>query len=638
MRLLHAALVVSLVVSLSVSVLGGVASADPAGDIQLDYFRPAMDSRGYLTINASQVLGDKELSFGLGALDWGHHLLSFGNTDGGSFLGSKCAGNSGPCYSIDNIVTATLIGAFGLHAGPAELEFGFSVPFVIMSGDRGPDDLGVPTDPNDDMQYNLSGQGLGNVGLHFKTRFIKTSRPPHVGLGVIASLYLPPPSGSQKNFMGWTGVTPQVIGILDKEFGRRSQLRIALNGGIRIHSAETYTDNDASGGATRTNEAITAGGEIPFGAGIAYAIAVQKFDVVGEVYGSVPLNGASNYQPLEAIAGVKLYLARNSFLSLGGGRGLVPNKGANPDLRAFIGIVFEPNIGDRDGDGLKDDIDKCPDDPEDFDGFEDEDGCPDPDNDRDGIPDVDDKCPNIPEDKDGFEDEDGCPEGNKNDRDGDGILDDVDKCPDDPEDFDQFQDEDGCPDPDNDQDGILDVDDLCPNDPEDKDGFEDEDGCPDPDNDKDRILDKDDKCPNEPETYNGFEDEDGCPDRGRVVVTDTSIEILDMVYFEYDKAIIKKESYPILDAVAATLQGNPSIQLIEIQGHTDERGDDAYNLDLSDRRAHSVREYLIGKGVDENRLTAQGYGETQPLDRAHNEKAWAKNRRVAFLILKRATD
>jgi OmpA-OmpF porin, OOP family len=617
---------------------GSVAAADPAGDIQLDYFRPAMDSRGYLTINASQVLGDKELSFGLGALDWGHHLLSFGDTSKGSFFGSKCADATAPCYSIDNIVTATLIGAFGIHAGPAELEFGFSAPFVIMAGDRGPDNLGNPTDPNDDMQFNLSGQGVGNIGLHFKTRFIKTSRPPHLGLGVIASLYLPTPSGSQKNFMGWTGVTPQVIGILDKEFGKRSELRLAINGGIRIHPAETYTDNDPSGGATRTNGTITGGGEIPFGFGIAYAIAVQKFDVVGEVYGAAPINGATDYQPLEAIAGVKLYLARNSFLSLGGGRGLMPDKGANPDLRAFIGIVFEPNIGDRDGDGIKDDVDKCPDDPEDFDGFEDEDGCPDPDNDRDGIPDVDDKCPNIPEDKDGFQDEDGCPEGNKNDRDGDGILDDVDKCPDDPEDFDQFEDQDGCPDPDNDKDGILDVDDLCPNDPEDKDGFEDEDGCPDPDNDKDRILDKDDKCPNEPETYNGFEDEDGCPDRGRVVVTDTSIEILDMVYFEYDKAIIKKESYPILDAVAATLQGNPSINLVEIQGHTDERGDDAYNLDLSDRRAHSVREYLIGKGVDEKRLTAQGYGETQPLDRNHNEAAWAKNRRVAFLILKRATD
>ncbi|MBV8759112.1 MAG: OmpA family protein [Deltaproteobacteria bacterium] len=629
--------------ALSVLTVSAVASAQPAGNITLDPFRPAMDSRGYITVNASQVLGDKELSFGLGALDWGHGLLHFGDT-------STCdKGTGAPCYSIDNMITATLIGAFGIHAGPAELEFGVSVPFVIMSGDRGPNNLGDPNNANDDQLFKLSGQGIGNIGLHFKTRFIKTSRPPHVGLGVVASVYLPTVSPTDR-FLGeakgngtdgkaGSQFVPQVIGILDKEFGSKSQLRIALNAGIRIRGTETYTDNDTTtGGTPRTNQSITASSEIPFGVGIAYAIAVQKFDVVGEVFGAQPIGTHENYQPLEAIGAVKLYLARNSFLSLGAGRGLIPNKGANPDLRAFIGIVFEPNIGDRDGDGIKDDVDKCPDDPEDYDGFEDEDGCPDPDNDRDGIPDVDDKCPNIPEDKDGFQDEDGCPEGNKNDRDGDGILDDVDKCPDDPEDFDGFQDEDGCPDPDNDQDGILDVDDLCPNDPEDKDGFEDEDGCPDPDNDKDRILDKDDKCPNEPETYNGFEDEDGCPDRGRVVVTDTSIEILDMIYFEYDKAIIKKESYPILDAVAATLQGNPSIQLVEIQGHTDERGDDAYNLDLSDRRAHSVRQYLIDKGVDEKRLTAQGYGETQPLDRSHNEKAWAKNRRVAFLILKRATD
>jgi len=304
----------------------------------------------------------------------------------------------------------------------------------------------------------------------------------------------------------------------------------------------------------------------------------------------------------------------------------------------MIGIVFEPNIGDRDGDGLKDDVDKCPDDPEDFDRFEDEDGCPDPDNDRDGILDEDDKCPDIPEDKDGFEDEDGCPEGNQGDRDGDGILDNVDKCPDDPEDFDGFEDEDGCPELDNDKDGILDNDDLCPMVPEDKDGFEDEDGCPDTDNDKDRILDQDDKCPNEPETYNGLDDQDGCPDKGRVVVTDTSIEILDVVYFEYNKAVIQSRSYPILDAVAAALTGNPGILLVEVQGHTDERGDDAYNLDLSDRRAKAVEQYLVDKGVDAKRLTAHGYGETQPLDPRSNEAAWAKNRRVAFLILKRATE
>ena len=625
---------VSLVAILGVAILGSTpARAEDGGDIDLNSFHPAMDSRGYLTINASQVLGHKEFSFGLGALDWGYKLLKFGDH-------GTCNSTSGaPCYSVDNIIAATLIGAFGLKAGPAELEFGVSLPLTIMGGDRGPNFVGATSNENQD--FKISGQGIGNVGLHFKTRFLKTSRPPHVGIGVIASLYLDTTDPKHK-WLGEGNVTPQVIGILDKEFGRTGALRISLNGGIRLRKSTTFTDNDVGTGAQPapvTGETVTASAEIPFGLGIAYAISKQKFDLVGEVYGALPTGDKTdNYGPLEALAGVKLYLARNSFLSLGAGRGLRPGKVGSPDFRGMIGIVFEPNIGDRDGDGLKDDVDKCPDDPEDFDGFEDEDGCPEPDNDHDGILDEDDKCPLIPEDKDGFQDEDGCPEGDKNDRDGDGILDNVDKCPDDPEDFDQFQDEDGCPDPDNDQDGILDVDDLCPNDPEDKDGFEDEDGCPDLDNDKDRILDKDDKCPNEPETYNGFEDEDGCPDRGRVVVTDTAIEILDMVYFEYNKAIIKSQSFPILDAVAATLQGNPSISLIEVQGHTDERGDDAYNLDLSDRRAHAVEKYLADKGVDPKRLSAQGYGETQPIDRSHNEAAWAKNRRVAFLILKRASD
>ncbi len=611
-----------------------MAAAQSGGDVPLDTFKPAMDSRGYLTVNASQVLGHKELSFGIGSLDWGYKMLELGDPD-------TCDQNMGsPCYAINNMITATLIGAFGVKAGPAELEFGVSVPFVIVDGDRGPNSLGTTPGPNDDQDFKLSGQGVGSIGLHFKTRFLKTSHKPHIGVGLIASAYLNT-SNPKENWLGEGKVVPQIMGIVDKEFGSRAQLRLAANAGVRIRPTQTFTDNNAGTNmAPTTGESVTVGTEIPFGVGLAYAIAVQKFDVVAELLGSVPVGDNTNYKPLEAIAGVKLYLARNSFLSLGAGRGLLPGgaNGANPDLRAFIGIVFEPNIGDRDGDGIKDDVDQCPDEPEDFDQFEDEDGCPEPDNDRDGILDVDDKCPNIPEDKDGFQDEDGCPEGNKNDRDGDGILDDVDKCPDDPEDFDQFQDEDGCPDPDNDQDGILDVDDLCPNDPEDKDGFEDEDGCPDLDNDKDRILDKDDKCPNEPETYNGFEDEDGCPDRGRVVVTDTSIEILDMVYFELDKAVIKKESYPILDAVAATLQGNPSISLIEIQGHTDEQGNDAYNLDLSDRRAAAVKKYMVDKGVEDKRLTSQGYGETQPLVREKNQAAYAKNRRVAFLILKRATD
>ena len=158
------------------------------------------------------------------------------------------------------------------------------------------------------------------------------------------------------------------------------------------------------------------------------------------------------------------------------------------------------------------------------------------------------------------------------------------------------------------------------------------------DTDRDAIADADDRCPSEPETANGLEDDDGCPDRGRVVMTSTSIEVLENVHFEHRSAAIMPRSLPLLDAIVTTLQGNPDITLIEIQGHTDERGDDAANLRLSTRRARAVRDYLVAKGIAASRLEATGYGETMPVDARHNERAWAKNRRVDFLILKRAGD
>jgi outer membrane protein OmpA-like peptidoglycan-associated protein len=303
------------------------------------------------------------------------------------------------------------------------------------------------------------------------------------------------------------------------------------------------------------------------------------------------------------------------------------------DLRLFIGFVFEPSIGDRDGDGYKDDEDQCPDEPEDFDGFQDEDGCPDPDNDKDGILDVDDECPDVPEDFDGDEDEDGCPEGNDGDRDGDGILDSVDQCPDDPEDRDGFQDEDGCPDDDNDKDGIPDKLDKCPNEAEDMDGFQDEDGCPEDDNDRDGIPDKLDKCPNDPETFNGFEDEDGCPDKGKVVVEENEILIMEKIMFETNSAKILPESNGLLDAVATAVIHHPEFKLVEVSGHADERASDQHNLTLTRARANSVRNALIQRKVHADRLKAVGYGEYCPLDPGHTPEAWDKNRRVEFKVL-----
>jgi outer membrane protein OmpA-like peptidoglycan-associated protein len=214
------------------------------------------------------------------------------------------------------------------------------------------------------------------------------------------------------------------------------------------------------------------------------------------------------------------------------------------------------------------------------------------------------------------------------DTDKDGLFDDEDACPTEPEDKDGFQDADGCPDLDNDQDGILDVDDRCPMEPEDKDGFEDVDGCPDLDNDKDKILDPQDKCPNE---Y--AETEDGCPRKYQLVtVTAEKIELKQTIYFDFNKSTIKPVSFPLLNEVAQALKDHATIR-VRIEGHTDSRGNDAFNLRLSQRRAEAVRTFLIGRGIEEARMEPRGYGETVPIASNRTDAGRAQNRRVEFIIV-----
>jgi outer membrane protein OmpA-like peptidoglycan-associated protein len=260
---------------------------------------------------------------------------------------------------------------------------------------------------------------------------------------------------------------------------------------------------------------------------------------------------------------------------------------------------------DRDRDFIKDNDDACPDDPEDVDGFEDSDGCPDLDNDHDAIPDSLDKCPNLPEDLDGFEDEDGCPD---YDNDNDGIPDSLDRCIDSPEDHDGYNDKDGCPDYDNDNDGVPDSLDKCPMIPEDLDGFEDDDGCPDIDNDMDGVPDSIDACPNTAGTT-----ENGCPEtkpkakeikRGRV--------ILSGVHFEGGSTTLLPESQKVLDQVFESLTEWPEIKL-EVQAHTDNSSPSASSMALSQKRAEAIRDYLIKKGIESSRLIASGRGDAEPI-------------------------
>jgi len=249
--------------------------------------------------------------------------------------------------------------------------------------------------------------------------------------------------------------------------------------------------------------------------------------------------------------------------------------------------------GDRDGDGYVDPLDQCPTKPENYNGFQDQDGCPD--------------------DPDG---------------DGDGIADSLDQCELNPEDKDAYLDNDGCPEPDNDLDGLLDAVDKCPNEPEDLDGYEDEDGCPDLDNDKDTVPDVTDQCPNE--IGSATQEPLGCPGNRLAVVTDCEVKITQQIHFETNKDKIRPESYPVLDAVADVLAKNPKITL-EVQGHTDNKGAAVYNKDLSNRRAQSVMKYLIAHGVTNARLTALGYGMERPLVDNGSASNRALNRRVQFV-------
>jgi len=302
-------------------------------------------------------------------------------------------------------------------------------------------------------------------------------------------------------------------------------------------------------------------------------------------------------------------------VGLGSGAGV----GA-PEYRLFAGLTYAPLFPDADGDGFRDSEDGCPSAAEDVDGFEDEDGCPDGDNDEDGILDLADACPMDVEDMDGWEDEDGCPDP---DNDGDITPDVDDACPNvmgEPRNG-------GCPD--GDGDGVIDMDDACPEEPGEPAML----GCPD--RDGDGVPDNRDECPDEPIAEDAVaENSNGCP--SRVYVVDGAIRITERVNFDTGRATIRPDSYGLLDDVADVMKSNPQARKIEVSGHTDDRGGEANNRRLSQSRAEAVVAYLVGKGVEESRLEAKGYGQDTPIDTNRTVSGRANNRRVEFKILETA--
>ncbi|MBR1630680.1 MAG: OmpA family protein [Paludibacteraceae bacterium] len=287
---------------------------------------------------------------------------------------------------------------------------------------------------------------------------------------------------------------------------------------------------------------------------------------------------------------------------------------------AAYGLIDENGCPlDTDGDGVPDYLDQCPDTPEAAYGQIDEHGCP-LDTDGDGVPDYLDQCPNTLPEARNHVDANGC----ILDSDGDGVPDYLDQCPNTPAEAYNSIDEHGCP-IDSDGDGVPDYQDQCPNTPAEAKGMVDEHGCP-RDSDGDGIVDYLDKCP----TVAGVKSNNGCPEIKREV-RNLFKKALQGIQFETGKSVIKKTSYGILDQIAQVLQDNPTY-LIEIQGHTDNVGKDDMNQKLSEARANAVRDYLIGKGVAAERMTAKGYGPFQPVADNKTASGRAKNRRVEFIV------
>jgi len=291
--------------------------------------------------------------------------------------------------------------------------------------------------------------------------------------------------------------------------------------------------------------------------------------------------------------GVKIFLHRYVALRIdvrdvvNAKRGVKTGVSHSPEILGGITFTFgrkdpEPKAGpgDRDGDGFKDDVDKCIDEP----GVAPH-GCPIGDRDGDGFNDKEDRCPDTP----GIA-PDGCP---IPDTDGDGFKDDVDKCIDEP-------------------------------------GVE-PDGCPIRDTDGDGILDPDDKCPKEPETRNKFEDADGCPDEVPKDV-EKFTGVIEGIFFDTGKSTIKPKSKPQLDAAVEVLKKHPSVR-VEISGHTDSTGSREFNLELSRRRAEAVEDYLVTHGVEATRVETRGAGPDEPIADNKTKTGKAKNRRIEFKLI-----
>ncbi|MBK6693453.1 MAG: OmpA family protein [Myxococcales bacterium] len=457
-----------------------------------------------------------------------------------------------------------------------------SLPVTIVQGGQNPNYVGTVFGSPSATRVIADGGHLNDMRLDFRAVLARTaSEKGAVG----ARLALLPPSGSNSNF-GGDGSTSGML-MIDAEYDL-NWIVVTGNTGFHFRPRNSINDPNNENGLGVGNEWRWAvGGFIPFKAG-RYRIGASLFGQTG--IESDAIIGETTFKkrntPLEWNAEGRMRFGPEERFWAGASAGtLISNGYGAPDLRilGLFGVYTTLFDVDVKGPGQKNALRAK---------WRSEKSA---DSDKDGIPDDIDACPSEPEDHEGSDPNDGCPM--PPDRDGDGIPDQYDKCPDQPED---------------------------------KDGIEDGDGCPEDDFDKDGVPDATDACPKEPGQPSKDPKRNGCPQF--IKLDGGGVEILQQVHFQTGSATILPDSFPMLQEIASLLKANASIKKMQVEGHTDDRGDDNMNLKLSQSRSESVVKYLAQAGVDQARLSAQGFGETKPIEDNKTDKGRAANRRVEFKI------
>jgi OOP family OmpA-OmpF porin len=445
--------------------------------------------------------------------------------------------------------------------------------------------------------FSTGGPAVGDLRLDARYTFVRADDRSWA-IGGELGLFVPTGQGSSTNF-GGDGPNLEILPMVTGEWTPPKFVTLVANTGA--HLRQTNSINDPTGRSGPAN-GLGIGYEWRWAVGAFLPLKNGKFRIGATIFGQTGITSDSTTgptaftkqnTPIEWNVEGRMKLPKianneNFYVGAGGGSFILNGYGA-PDLRlvALIGTYFplddtnprspdnrlkiresiRSSMKDTDGDGIPDDVDACPEEPEDHKDPDPNDGCPAPsDRDGDGIPDQFDKCPDQPEDKDGIDDLDGCPE---DDADGDGIPDTKDACPKEP-------------------------------------------GQPDPDPKK-----------------------NGCPKF--IHLEGSTVRVLQQVHFATGSAVILADSFPMLTEIVQLLKATPAIKKMMIEGHTDNRGNADMNLDLSKRRAASVRAWLTQHGIDGGRLDSEGYGLAKPIQSNDTADGRQANRRVEFKITEEDT-